>query len=144
MQTKVKELLERKGRNVWSIGPSHTVYQAVEMMALKGVGALTVLADDGSLVGIISERDYARKVILKGLSSQEALVADVMTPDPLSIHDDLRVDECMGIMTERRIRHLPVIEHERLVGMISVGDLVKCIIDEQSVTIEHLERYIRG
>lgn len=144
MRTRLKELLKRRGSGVWSIGPSATVFQAVEMMALKHVGALTVLNDAGRLVGVISERDYARKIILEGRSSHDTHVEEVMTGDVISVHDELRVEDCMAIMTENRVRHLPVLADDRVIGMISQGDLVKCIIDEQSVTIAHLERYIQG
>jgi len=143
--SKISELLLDKGSEVWSIGPAHSVFQAIEMMALKGVGALTVLSDQGVLIGIISERDYARKVILKGKSSSVASVSEIMTPDPVCVGPDIRVAECMSLMTEMRIRHLPVLDAERsLIGMISVGDLVKSIITEQSEVIDHLERYIKG
>ncbi len=142
--SRISELLSNKGHEVWSIGPAHSVYQAIEMMALKGVGALTVLSDDGKLIGIISERDYARKVILQGKSSKETVVADIMTRNVIYIEPGNRVQECMALMTAKRVRHLPVMEDGNLVGMISVGDLVKSIIDEQSIAIDHLERYIRG
>ncbi len=142
--SKIRELLSNKGSDVWSIGPAHTVYQAIEMMALKGVGALTVLSDDGNLIGIISERDYARKVILRGKSSQDTVVSEIMTRKVIYVEPDNRVEECMALMTARHVRHLPVLEQEKLVGMISVGDLVKSIIDKQSTAIDHLERYIRG
>ncbi len=142
--SRISELLSNKGHEVWSIGPAHSVYQAIEMMALKGVGALTVLSDDGKLIGIISERDYARKVILQGKSSKETVVADIMTRNVIYIEPGDRVQECMALMTAKRVRHLPVMEDGNLVGMISVGDLVKSIIDEQSIAIDHLERYIRG
>lgn len=144
MQTKLRELLKQKGGEVWSIGPSATVYQAVEMMALKHIGALTVLNDAGTLVGVISERDYARKIILEGRSSRDTHVEEIMTRDVVSVPDDLRVGDGMAIMTENRVRHLPVLADGQLIGMISQGDLVKCIIDEQSMTIAHLERYIQG
>lgn len=142
--SKIKELLKGKGDEVWSIGPASSVYQAIEMMALKGVGALTVVSDQGQLVGIVSERDYARKVILLGKSSKTTLVSEIMTRDVIYVDPDNRVDECMALMTAKRVRHLPVLMEEKLVGMISVGDLVKSIIDEQSTKIDQLEHYIRG
>ena len=114
------------------------------MMALKGVGALTVLSDEGKLIGIISERDYARKVILKGKSSKTTQVAEIMTRDVVYIEPTSKVDEAMALMTVKRVRHLPVLVDQQLVGMISVGDLVKSKIDEQSVMIDQLERYIKG
>jgi CBS domain-containing protein len=142
--SRISELLSNKGNEVWSIGPAHSVYQAIEMMALKGVGALTVLSDDGNLVGIISERDYARKVILRGKSSKDTVVSEIMTHDVVYVDPDNRVEECMALMTAKRVRHLPVLVEGKLVGMISVGDLVKSIISEQSSAIDHLERYIKG
>ena len=141
---KLSDLLAKKGHEVWSIGPASSVYQAIEMMALKGVGALTVLSDSGQLTGIISERDYARKVILRGKSSKETSVAEIMTRDVVYVHEDFSIEECMALMTAKRIRHLPVLTDGTLTGMISVGDLVKSIIDEQSFVISQLERYIRG
>jgi len=142
--SRIKDLLATKGNEVWSIGPAHSVYQAIEMMALKGVGALTVLSDEGAVVGIISERDYARNIILQGKSSKSTQVSEIMTRNVVYIEPDCRVDEAMALMTAKRVRHLPVMTDESLVGMISVGDLVKSIIDEQSHVIEQLERYIKG
>ena len=142
--SRIKDLLATKGNEVWSIGPAHSVYQAIEMMALKGVGALTVLSDEGAVVGIISERDYARNIILQGKSSKTTQVSEIMTRNVVYIEPDCRVDEAMALMTTKRVRHLPVMTDESLVGMISVGDLVKSIIDEQSHVIEQLERYIKG
>jgi CBS domain-containing protein len=142
--SKIQDLLTSKGDEVWSLGPAHSVYQAIEMMAAKGVGALTVLSDEGLLIGIISERDYARKVILQGKSSKTTTVAEIMTREVISVDPENRVEECMALMTARRVRHLPVLVDGKLVGMISVGDLVKSIIDEQSTTINQLQGYIRG
>ena len=141
---RIKDLLAAKGSDVWSIGPAHSVYQAIEMMALKHVGALTVLDDHGALVGIISERDYARKVILEGKSSRNTSVSDIMTKEVFTVQKEAKVPECMAIMTEKRVRHLPVTEENQVIGMISVGDLVKSIISEQDFKIEQLERYVRG
>ena len=142
--TTVQDIVAAKGNEVWSLGPAHSVYQAIEMMALKGVGALTVLSDEGELIGIISERDYARKVILKGKSSKTTQVTEIMSRDVIFVEPDSKVDEAMTLMTIKRVRHLPVLLNQHLVGMISVGDLVKSKIDEQSVMINQLERYIRG
>lgn len=142
--TRVKDILAAKGRDVWSIGPAQSVYQAIEMMALREVGALTVVNDNGELVGIVSERDYARKVILANRSSRETLVSEIMTSDVVSVAEDTRLDACMSLMTERKVRHLPVLEDGRLAGIVSVGDIVKTIIDEQSTAIDQLERYIKG
>jgi CBS domain-containing protein len=141
---KVRDLLLNKGRDVWSVGPSHSVFQAIEMMALKEVGALTVVNDAGELIGIISERDYARKVILKNRSSKATKVAEIMSTRVISISEDNTVDECMALMTTAKIRHLPVLDGDGLAGIISVGDVVKWTIDEQSTVIDQLERYIKG
>ncbi|MDC3358024.1 MAG: CBS domain-containing protein [Pseudomonadales bacterium] len=142
--TKVQDIVAAKGNEVWSLGPAHSVYQAIEMMALKGVGALTVLSDKGKLIGIISERDYARKVILEGKSSKTTQVAEIMTQEVIFVEPESKVDEAMALMTIKRVRHLPVLLDQQLVGMISVGDLVKSKIDEQSFMIDQLERYIKG
>ena len=141
--TTVTQLLDSKERNIWSIGPNDFVYDAIKLMAEKGIGALLVMEGD-SLVGILSERDYARKIILKGKSSKKTLVVDIMTKEVLFARPDQNVDECMAIMTEKHIRHLPVMERKQVVGMISIGDLVKTIIAEQKLTIKQLEHYISG
>jgi CBS domain-containing protein len=143
MNIKIKEILSGKGSEVWAVTPDSTVYEAIEMMASKGVGALAVKSGD-RLAGILSERDYARKVILKGKSSRETMVKDIMTTNVVCVSEERKVDECLALMTEKRIRHLPVVEGDKLLGMISVGDLVKATIKEQSFTIEQLESYIRG
>ena len=143
MNIKIKEILSGKGSEVWAVTPESTVYEAIEMMASKGVGALAVKSGD-RLAGIVSERDYARKVILKGKSSRETRVKEIMTTNVVCVSEERKVDECLALMTEKRIRHLPVVEGDTLLGMISVGDLVKATIKEQSFTIEQLESYIRG
>jgi len=141
--TTVRHILDTKGRELWSVAPDTTVFDAIELMAEKNVGALIVL-ERGKLKGIISERDYARKVILKGKSSKETPVRDIMTPDPFVIGPDQSIDECMALMTTRRIRHLPVLQDDQLAGMISIGDVVKSIISDQEFTIKQLENYITG
>lgn len=139
----VKQLLDDKGHHVWTIGPDASVLEAVKMMADKEVGAL-IVADAGRPVGIISERDYARKVILQGRSSQATAIKEIMTTAMVCARPDQSVEECMAVMTEKRIRHLPVMEGDKLVGMISIGDLVKAIIADQQFVIEQLAHYITG
>jgi CBS domain-containing protein len=137
----VRAVLKRKGSEIWSITPNQTVYEAIEKMAEKGVGALLVMSA-GKAVGIISERDYARKVILRGQSSRTTLVNEIMTSQVIFAGPDQGVEECMSIMTKNRIRHLPVVEGERVLGIVSIGDLVKWVVSEQEETIEQLQNYI--
>lgn len=139
----VGELLERKGHGIWSVGPEDTVYNAIKLMDERGVGALAVLKE-GTLVGMLSERDYARRVILKGRSSKETKVREIMTSQVYYTFPSQTVEDCMIVMSERRIRHLPVLKGDELIGMISLGDLVKDIIAEQKFIIEQLEHYIAG
>jgi CBS domain-containing protein len=136
-------LVQRKDPTVWSIAPGATVFEAIELMAQKNVGALPVV-DDGRLVGILSERDYTRKVILKGRSSKETAVKEIMTDPVLTVGPSAGVAECMRLMTERRVRHLPVVEQDKLVGILSIGDLLKWTISAQGVAIDNLERFITG
>jgi CBS domain-containing protein len=138
----VKEMLDQKGRGIWSIEASQSVYQAIEKMAEMEVGALTVLDGDSRLAGIVSERDYARKVILKNKSSRETHIADVMTTEVVSVDEETSVEQCLSLMDQKKIRHLPVIDGQTLVGMITVGDLLKFRIKKQSVAIEELEGFI--
>ncbi len=137
----VRDILTVKGRNVWCVDTGATVFEALGRMAEKEVGALVVM-DDQTLVGIISERDYARKVVLLGRTSPNTLVKEIMTTHVAYTHLEQSVEECMAIMTDKRIRHLPVIDDGKLVGIISIGDLVKAIITDQKFIIEQLERYI--
>lgn len=141
--TKIREILKAKGSAVYSIPPKATVYDAIAEMADKGVGALLVM-DGGRLEGIVSERDYTRKVILKGRSSREALVEEIMTRDVVTAPPDITVAEGMRLMTDHRIRHLPLVRGGRVEGVVSIGDLVKAIISEQEATIAHLTNYISG
>jgi CBS domain-containing protein len=137
----VGSVLKRKGGEVWFVTPDHTVYEAIEKMADKSVGALLVIAER-KIAGIISERDYARKVILKGRSSKSTLVKEIMSSPVIAVTSNESVDECMSIMTTNRIRHLPVMENETVLGVVSIGDLVKWLVSEQEETIEHLQNYI--
>lgn len=137
----VKNILDSKGNDIWHIAPDDSVLDAIRMMAEKGVGALLVMNNE-DLVGIISERDYARKVILEGRSSEKTRVKDIFTTEVICAHPEQTVEECMLLMTENRIRHLPVKDDEKIVGVLSIGDLVKAIIDEQHFTIRQLEMYI--
>ncbi|QDE38514.1 CBS domain-containing protein [Luteibacter pinisoli] len=137
----VKHLLGAKGKDVYAVAPDASVYEAVQQMAEKNVGALVVMKGS-ELVGIISERDYARKVILKDRSSRDTPVADIMTVSLVTVATDATVDECMRLCTDGRLRHLPVLDGGRVVGVVSIGDLVKATISEQRETINQLETYI--
>ena len=139
----VRQLLTRKGQDVWSIDVEEPVLEAIQLMADKHVGALPVTRN-GELAGVISERDYARKVILLGRSSAETPVWQIMSSPVVTVGPDQDVRHCMQLMTHRRIRHLPVVEQGRMVGVISIGDLVRAVIEEQEHTIEQLERFISG
>jgi len=138
---KIKQVLQGKGHDVWSIDPETSVLDALALMADKDVGALAVTQAD-KLVGVVTERDYARKVVLQGLSSKSTKVKDIMTSRVAYARPDQSVEECMAVMTDKRIRHLPVMDGEELLGIISIGDLVKSIIEEQQQVIEQLEQYI--
>ena len=137
----VKDILKVKSRNVWSVGPGASVYNAMKIMADREVGALMVI-EGTKLIGIISERDYARKVILQGRSSKNTQVKEIMTTHVMYARHEQKVEGCMVLMTQKRFRHLPVIDEGQLVGVISIGDLVKSIITEQRFATEQLERYI--
>jgi len=139
----IKELLKVKGHNIWMVEPDDSVYDAIKLMADKEVGALMVM-EGRKLVGVISERDYARKVILNDRSSRGTKVKEIMTTRVTYAHPDQNVNECMVLMTEKHIRHLPIMEEENLLGVITIGDLVKSIIAQQQLTIEQLEQYISG
>lgn len=137
----VREILLKKGNNIWKISPSATVLDALQLMAEKDIGALLVVENE-KLVGIISERDYARKVILQGKSSKDALVKDIMTLNVLFVSLNSSTEECMAIMTNKKIRHIPVLDQDNLVGIISIGDVVNALIDEQEFVIDQLVNYI--
>ena len=139
----VSRILERKGSSVWSIAPEAMVYDAIKLMAQKNVGALMVL-ENNALIGIISERDYTRKVILQGKSSKETPVGEIMTKELVTAEPNDNIAECMRVMTERRVRHLPVLEGSKIIGIVSIGDLLKWVISAQDAAIDHLEKYITG
>ncbi len=139
----VNQLLDSKGHDILSIAPSASVLDAIRLMADKGIGALIVM-DGETMAGIVTERDYARKVILKGRSSHETPVSDIMSTGVISTSPDQTVNICMNVMTDKRIRHLPVVEGNKVIGLVSIGDLVKAIIADQKEEIEHLEHYISG
>ena len=139
----IKHLLDRKGRHIISVKPEDSVLDAIRLMAEKGIGSLVVMKDQ-ELLGIMSERDYARKVIIKGRSSESTAVSEIMTVNVFTTSSSETVNDCMSVMTEKKIRHLPVVEDNVVIGMISIGDLVEAIISDQQEEIEQLEHYISG
>lgn len=141
--TSVRQILARKGTQVYSISPDAPVFDALKLMADKNIGALLVM-QGGRLVGILSERDYARKVILLGRSSRETPVREIMSERVLCVHPDQTADECMALMSDKRIRHLPVLSEGRIVGVVSIGDIVSAVIADQDFVIQQLEHYIVG
>ena len=142
--TTVRDVLDRKGRDVFAVGPEASVYRALELMSEKHVGALMVLDGDRRLIGVVSERDYARKIALQGRSSKETPVSDIMTTRLFSVTPSQAIEECMALMTERGVRHLPVLDGERLEGVISIGDVVKSKLSHQEFIIGQLEHFIAG
>ena len=139
----VREILRFKGDQVWSVGPDDTVLHALGVMAANEIGAVLVLEGE-TIVGILSERDYARKVVLVGRSSRASAVREVMTRDVICVTPDHTIDECLGLMTDKRVRHLPIVVDRRVTGLISIGDLVHATIKEQEYVIEQLQQYIAG
>jgi CBS domain-containing protein len=139
----IRTVLENKGHDIWSITPDSSVYEAVKLMAAKGVGALVIL-ESGKLVGILSERDCTQRLILAERAPKDTLVREIMTSDVITVRLDQTVEECMALVTNRRIRHLPVLAGNQLIGLVSIGDLVKHVISEQEFMIQQLENYIRG
>ena len=137
----IREILDKKGHQIWSVSPDTKIFEALQLMAEKNIGALVVLNGD-KLVGIISERDYARKVALKGKTSKETPVRDIMTFKVLYVTPEKTAEDCMALMIEKRIRHLPVYKQDKLIGVVSIGDVVKAVIEEKKIAIEHLENYI--
>lgn len=140
---KVRNILHNKGNAIFSVEPTTMVYRAIEVMCEKNIGGLLIV-EDKKLVGIFTERDYARKLILKGRSSKDTPIRELMTSNLVTVTPDTSIDDCMRVMTGRKIRHLPVLENDQLVGLISIGDVVRFVIDEQKSIIEHLEHYITG
>ena len=140
---KVRDILQIKGPGTFSVQSATTVYQALELMVEKNIGSLLV-SENGKFVGIFTERDYARKVVLKGKTSKDTMIGEIMTENPVTISPEDCMDDCMQLMTNRFIRHLPVVDHGDLIGIISIGDVVKFIIEEQRYIIEDLEHYITG
>jgi len=138
---KVREILKSKGTSVFSVGPTVTVFQAIEEMCNRNIGGLLIVENE-KLTGIFTERDYARKLILKGKSSKDTLISELMTANPITVSPETTIEECMRIMSQKKIRHLPVVDHEKLVGVISIGDVVRQIMEDQRSIIEHLEHYI--
>lgn len=138
---KVRDILRNKGAVIFSVEQTATVYEAIELMCEKNIGGLLIV-ENGKLAGIFTERDYARKLILKGKSSKDTLIRELMTINPVSVTPASSIEDCMTIMTDKRIRHLPVVESDILIGMISIGDVVRFMIEEQKSIIEHLENYI--
>jgi CBS domain-containing protein len=139
----VSDILNSKGHEIWAVKPDDTVFDSLQLMADKGIGALLVMNGD-KLVGIVTERDYARKVILEGKSSKDSTVKEIMTTKVLCVSPERTVDECMALMTDKRARHLPVLDHKHVVGVVSIGDLVKALISEQQILIDQLQHYISG
>jgi len=143
MQTRVKDVLAAKGHQIWAVSPDDTVLDALQVMADHDIGAVLVMEGD-ALRGILSERDYARKVILLGRASRSTPVKDIMTTDVETVTPDATIDQCMARMTEKHIRHLPVMEKGKVVGVISIGDVVKAVIDDQAFMLDQMEAYITG
>jgi CBS domain-containing protein len=139
----IRDILQEKGFDVYAITPDSTVYQALQLMSEKNVGALMVMTGD-TVEGLISERDYARKIVLKGRFSRDVPVREIMSPEIVAIGPEEDVERCMTLMTHKRMRHLPVFENGRLIGLISIGDIVKAIIEHKEETIRQLEKYIKG
>lgn len=141
--TSVRQLLDEKGHDVWSIHPGASVFEAIEEMAQRDIGSLVVL-EDGKILGIFTERHYARKVFLKGKSSPKTPIREIMTSRAICARPEQTVEQCMAVMSENRVRHLPILDGDRLVGIVSIGDLVKSIIADQKFEIEQLTHYVHG
>lgn len=144
MLTTVRQLLAQKGNDIWTVRPDTTVYAAIALMAEKNIGSVLVVDDGGGLCGIMSERDYVRKIALQGKTSHETPVSAIMTSRVLVVAPDESINRCMGLMTDKHLRHLPVMDGDQLVGVISIGDVVKAVIDDQEFMLDQLETYITG
>ena len=143
MKSKVKDVLRAKGHQIWAVSPDDTVFNALQLMADENIGSVLVM-DGETLVGILSERDYARKVILRGKASRSLPVSEIMTRNVMVVHPDESIDRCMTLMTQKHIRHLPVVEDDKVVGVVSIGDVVKTVIEDQAFLLSQLEAYITG
>lgn len=143
VRTTVRQLLATKGQDAWSVHPDTTVFDALKLMADKNIGAVIVLTG-GELCGVLSERDYARKVVLEGKASISTPVSEIMTNPVLIVNPEQTIDKCMALMTDKRLRHLPVVENDQVVGMVSIGDVVKTVIADQEFMLDQLETYITG
>lgn len=143
MSGKVRDILKVKGHNVFSVSPTDSVYDAIDQMCQRNIGGVVVMEQE-QLLGIFTERDYARKLILKGKSSKGTPVSEIMTPNPITVTQDTTIMDCLSLMSSKRIRHLPIMDGDKITGMISIGDVVKFIIEDQKATIEHLQHYIAG
>jgi len=140
----ISAVLFRKSSNLWTVSPDSTVYDAIKLMSDKNIGALVVMTADKRLVGMFTERDYSRKIALQGKTSKETLVSEIMVSNVITVTGEDTVEECMRLMTDKRVRHLPVVKDGKVVGIVSIGDLVNWIISTQDATIEQMERYIAG
>jgi CBS domain-containing protein len=140
----VQDILRTKGTVVWSVTPDTTVYEALQLMAEKNIGAVLVLDEEGCVAGVLSERDYARKVILEGKTSRDTLARDIMSTRVVGVRPEQTIEQCMAIITDRHVRHLPVVDGDHVAGVISIGDVVKAIISQQEFMIGQLENYITG
>ncbi|HZX73218.1 MAG TPA: CBS domain-containing protein [Cyclobacteriaceae bacterium] len=141
---KVRNILQTKGTAIFSVAPGITVYKAIELMSEKNISSLLITNPEGKLLGIFTERDYARKLILRGKSSKDTLIKELMTENPVTVCSDSSIEECMKLMTDRSVRHLPVMDNNNLSGMISMSDVVRFVMEEQRGIIEDLEQYITG
>jgi CBS domain-containing protein len=140
--TTVNQILKEKGSDFFSVGPDQIVFEALQLMAEKDIGALPVIDSEGKMIGMFSERDYARKLVLHGISSKETRIEEIMSTELYTVSPGMSTLECMAVMTEKKVRHLPVLDHNKIVGIVSIGDIVNQIIHEQDVTIKDLEKYI--